>query len=76
MVQLNKFFIRFWLTFAIAAFVYACYMVYAKGWEAASGNFVIPLIAIVWWAVRRYMSARIEKSFIERQERENRPRNP
>jgi hypothetical protein len=70
MVQLNKFFIRFWLTFAIASFLYACYMVYATGWEAGASNFVIPFIAIVWWALRRFMSARIEKGLIERQERE------
>ncbi len=71
MHQLNKFFIRFWLTFAIASLVYACYMVYVKGWQDGAPNFVIAIIAFVWWGVRKFMTKRLDKQLQEKQNQSN-----
>ncbi|MFN0032508.1 MAG: hypothetical protein ACKVOR_10135 [Flavobacteriales bacterium] len=69
MHQLNKFFVNFWLTFAIASFIYASYMVWKMGWHDAANNFVIPGIALLWWYFRRYMTQRMERNMREGEQR-------
>ncbi len=68
MHQLNKFFIRFWFTFAVASFIYACYMVWKNGWQEGSNNFVIPAIALIWWGFRKFMTKRLENHLLKKQE--------
>ena len=58
---------QFWLVFAIASFLYACYMVYLNGAEQEGKNFIIPIIAIVWWYFRRFMRKRLERNMQNRQ---------
>jgi hypothetical protein len=62
MLKLTKIFEQFWLIFTIASFLYACYAVYADGWERGARNFIIPVIAFFWWLFRRGMRRRMERN--------------
>lgn len=62
MLRLSKMVEQFWLVFAIASFLYACYQVYLIGWEEGGRNFVIPVIATAWLLVRRGMRKRLERN--------------
>lgn len=65
MYQINKFFVHFWLAISIATLIYAFYEVYLVGWEEGSRNFVIPVIAFIWWLFRRAMTKRMERRMRE-----------
>ncbi|MEN9346737.1 MAG: hypothetical protein RLZZ77_248 [Bacteroidota bacterium] len=65
--KVNKFIVHFWLAVTIASLIYAFYAVYSQGWELGGKNFVIPVLAFMWYWMRKRMSARLEKSYENRE---------
>lgn len=61
MQKMNRFFENFWLVFVVMTFFYACYETSRLGFADGGRNFVIPVLAFLWWYMRRMMRKRLEK---------------
>ncbi|MBL7941682.1 MAG: hypothetical protein JNM00_02895 [Flavobacteriales bacterium] len=61
MEKINRGMEHFWLAVTIAATIYAVYRCMTAGWATEYVNFLIPVIAFLWFLTRRLMRKRMEK---------------
>ena len=52
---------KFWLIAFIAITIITAWMIYSEGWESNITTHVIPLLAGIWYTIRRIFRKRLER---------------